>query len=333
MKKFSILLLITTTLVFSGCKNDLEVLAPYKETCIVYGLLNAADSTQYIRINRAFLGEQDASIMAQHPDSFNYPNILDVTLERWKNGSKLDSYSLERDSSINLEPGIFANTPNILYKTPQGKTIFSDSDYRLSIYNRVLGITTTSETMVLGKVNVLKPLVIPGNAIIIGLYNVPPYNVRFATDPEAAGYNLTVKFNYAEAPVNNPTALVSKTLELQLPNEPNSGVGSSAKEYLLLPEDLFGLAASQIPVDNNLNRTFKSLTFVFTAAAQEFYTYSEVNQPPTGLVQSIPDYTNIINGKGIFSSRYTTVIPNVYLDNTTMDSLRNGSITQPLRFQ
>lgn len=331
MKKFSILLLIIASLSLCSCNNDLDILAPYKETCIVYGLINAADSVQYVRINRAFLGEEDANIMAQHPDSFNYPDILDVTFERWKSGVKLYSFLLQRDSSMSLEPGIFANTPNILYKTPADTLIFSDSEYRLNIYNRTNGQTTSSITAALNNINVTIPQVLPGSTITVPLYNAAPYKVKFSTDAEAAVYNLTIKFNYTEFPNNNPTDFVYKSVDWSLGNFTNTGNGGNI-EVDLSGDDLFSLIGSTIPLNNTVNRRFSSLSFIFTSGAEPFYTYITVNQPPSGIVQSIPDYTNIENGKGIFSSRYIKRIEGGNLDSKGLDSLKNGRYTKELRF-
>jgi hypothetical protein len=52
-----------------SCHNKLEVLAPYKESVSVYGLLNQDDTVNYIRIGRVYLGEGNAVQMAAVQDS------------------------------------------------------------------------------------------------------------------------------------------------------------------------------------------------------------------------------------------------------------------------
>jgi len=59
-------------LFINSCKTDFDIIAPYKETTVVYGLLDPDTSVQYIKINKAFLGEGDALVMAQQMDSTNY---------------------------------------------------------------------------------------------------------------------------------------------------------------------------------------------------------------------------------------------------------------------
>ena len=42
-----------------------------------------------------------------------------------------------------------------------------------------------------------------------------------------------------------------------------------------------------------------------TVGSEDLNTYIKVNEPITGIVQKRPQFTNINNGIGIFSSRYT----------------------------
>ena len=44
-------------ILFSGCDNEVDINADWKETIVVYGLLNPNDSIQYIKVNKAFLNE------------------------------------------------------------------------------------------------------------------------------------------------------------------------------------------------------------------------------------------------------------------------------------
>ena len=105
--------------IFSSCSTDFEINAPYKETIVVYGLLNTLDTAQFIRISKAYLGEGNALVMAQEPDSINYADILDVKMERWQseNGPVLETFSLQRTDTIPKDEGIFAAPYQVYYRT------------------------------------------------------------------------------------------------------------------------------------------------------------------------------------------------------------------------
>ena len=77
---FFLLIIFTLT----TCKNKLNINAPYKEIPSIYAVLNPQENIQIIRINKVFLGEGDANVMAKVADSVNYnAGDLLVTLERF----------------------------------------------------------------------------------------------------------------------------------------------------------------------------------------------------------------------------------------------------------
>jgi hypothetical protein len=67
MKRTAITFGLAATL--CGCSSELDINAPYKDITIVYGLLDSRDPIQFIKVNKAFLGEGDAYVFAQIPDS------------------------------------------------------------------------------------------------------------------------------------------------------------------------------------------------------------------------------------------------------------------------
>ena len=78
MKK--ILFLLSTILLFS-CETEFEINADWQELMVVHGILDQSQQEQFVRINKAFLGEQDALVMASISDSSNYnPSDLLVRL-------------------------------------------------------------------------------------------------------------------------------------------------------------------------------------------------------------------------------------------------------------
>jgi len=75
-----------------------------------------------------------------------------------------------------------------------------------------------------------------------------------------------------------------------------------------------------ISYNPNVRRRSLYMDFVISVAGNEFNTYMEVNQPSTNIIQERPEYTNISNGLGIFSSRY-------------IKNQVSASDTRPIRFQ
>jgi len=61
---------------------------------------------------------------------------------------------------------------------------------------------------------------------------------------------------------------------------------------------------AQVTANPDLQRWSRNVEFIFSVAADELATYIDVNSPSSSIVQERPEFTNINNGIGIFSSRY-----------------------------
>ena len=61
MKKNTFLFLLSLIL-FSSCETDFNVNADWEEVMVVYGLLDQSQDKQYIRVNKAFLGDGNKKV-------------------------------------------------------------------------------------------------------------------------------------------------------------------------------------------------------------------------------------------------------------------------------
>ncbi|MEY2925298.1 MAG: hypothetical protein RLZZ337_1848, partial [Bacteroidota bacterium] len=100
------------SLSFSACDNELQVAAKWKEIAIIYGALNPSDAEQYIRIQRAYLDEQQGALsFSQESDSL-YFDTLTVTIDEFENGLYNKTYTLQKvdGNAIGLpkDSGVFS---------------------------------------------------------------------------------------------------------------------------------------------------------------------------------------------------------------------------------
>ena len=105
-----------------ACETDFEVNANWKEVTVVYGLLDQSQQQQYIKINKAYLGEGDALQMASVADSINYnPVDLVVKIYKVKDGTfgSVDTIGFVTlyDTILEKEEGLFSTDENIIYTT------------------------------------------------------------------------------------------------------------------------------------------------------------------------------------------------------------------------
>ena len=115
--KYFYVAFLTIILLFS-CNTDLDINADYKDITIVYGILDKNSDYQYIKINKAFLGEIASTQMAQVSDSVLYKKA-DVSLIKSKNGNYIKTINFNYTDTIKKNTGIFANDKNIIYVTDE----------------------------------------------------------------------------------------------------------------------------------------------------------------------------------------------------------------------
>jgi hypothetical protein len=101
-----------------------------------------------------------------------------------------------------------------------------------------------------------------------------------------------------------------------------SGTFTSELSY----EAYYRFLYNNIGPTDDLVRIFKGIDVEIWAAADDYATYINVNQPSQGIVQEKPMFTNVDGGIGLFSSRGRAIKKNVKLSASSMDSLWRACI-------
>ena len=329
-----VFLLLMTTII--SCNNDFNINGQFQEKTVVFGLLDFATDTNYLRIEKTFLqGTTDANLLATDAENFYYANgELKVYLEQWTNGSYVTTITadyVDGDSlGVPKDTGTFAASPNILYRlvTP----IDSMSMYKLFIVNTTTGDTITASTNVVHDFTTYYPTK-PGVYIDYSDTNKITYTCKQAVYGKM--YDLLMRFHYYEK--NNLTGdSVLKSVDWQIiSNKIGDNIdGSGNISYSIEKQAFFTFLASAIDPDENVVRSFSSIDFFWYAGGVELYDQYMNILANLGINEDYisPEYSNINGGLGMFSSRHREAIYGVKLYDVTLDSLACGSITRPLHF-
>lgn len=302
MKKIlSIVELILLVVFVYSCKTDVDLNADYKEITVVYGLLDPSDTVQYVKINKAFLGEGDALLMAANPDSINYgPNEISVSLREYTEaGTLIRTFPLIRtENEIIKEPGIFGNATNVLYKTTE--PILQDKEYELVVINKS-GEEVTARTEMVYQSSITKPNSVQKISFANNSGSYFDYTFKFTTGKNVKRAEMYFTFNYTEV---STTDTIEKSEEFYVGQIVTSSLkGGEALELDYNGENFYKELKNRIPVNNNVQRWIGNVDIKLVTVSNELNAYIEVNSPSTSIVQSKPEYSNINNGTGIFASR------------------------------
>lgn len=331
MKKLLFLFIATFTLL--SCENDFDLTEDWKDVTVIYGLLDQSLPVQYIRIEKAFLDPTtSALVLAKEADSLYYDDIMVQLIEFQSGNSSGSRYELERvnaiDEGFTRVEGVFATTPNILYKLT--RPIREDFTYRLEVIkngdteNRIQATTNICEDFELSA---------PGSSAT-SLRFRPGSETSFRWSPQDNSkiFTLNLKINYKEAPISNPTNFATKELVWVLDNDITPGAGQLAR-VSVEGEAFFEFMAEAL--EPGFVRSIDSLDIEIISGAEGFLDYINAGKINSGITSSdvIDPYTNLNEDFiGLFSSRFYKNKTGYDLELLSLDSLKEGYRTRDLGF-
>jgi len=333
------LFLILAAFSLNACDNEVDLIADYKDITIVYGFMDQTQDTQWVRVQKAFLGEGNALLFALEPDSNFYgaEQVDVIVLRRNSNNEVVDSTLLPKTAYHKpRNEGIFLSSPNFLY--PYAQPVDQNFRYELVIRNRNSGKETRGFTRITRKPLITNPP--NSNAIINFEQNAalpgsnPVYNFEWLKSDNVVAYQFSLIFNYEEFPTANPAQITLKSFTTlsSVFNPFRDEPTANNIRYPYSKRDFYNAVVANIQEDPARSRRFRNLGIMVHGANQDFFDYYEINRPSPSIVQKTNDFTNIDNGLGLFASRVSVGITGIRLHQNTIDSLRAGQFTNRLNF-
>tara|TARA_B110000495_G_C22950524_1_gene556646 strand:+ start:7 stop:1044 length:1038 start_codon:yes stop_codon:yes gene_type:complete len=318
MKKITFLFLLSSIL-FSSCETDFTVNSDWKEVTVVYGLLDQNEDKQYIRINKAFLGNENAYVMASVADSINYnPNNLEVKIEKLSaSGNVLLTKILTDTIHVKKEDGLFSTDENIIYVFDTDNFLNEEKEYKLTITNKISGNIVSSQTRLIHNLSLMSSFNNP--AYKMGFYSqtgdFSNTTIEWSHSKNADIYQMTLFVNYTEYGIDTLVKTVQKVYPIiKYDGNPNMSQQITGEEF-------FNLIAYNISSNTTVNRRLNNLDVLFSVGTADLNTYINLNEPPTGIVQERDLFTNIDGGIGLFTARYNKTQENIFLTTTTKEAI------------
>ena len=235
MKKIfcSLLLFYSIILFFSACSTKVDLYSDYKDITVVYGLLDSERDTNYVKINRAFMGPWDPEI-AIPADSCDYPNKLDVKLIEYRSNASSNNFQKTREMILdtvtihNKETGIFYAPDQLVYYTKEkinNNSSLYDYRYQLEI-DRGDTILTAITDMVGGPSFSMHQAALSFNTV-----TAETGMVTWTPCPNASIYEVVIDFNFVEVTDSNDS--IPRCMTWSLGSHPTSTLQMQDGKYIV----------------------------------------------------------------------------------------------------
>lgn len=344
---FFSLLSIFILILLSSCETDVELLAPYDETPVIYGVLDYTADTQFVRINKTFLGEGDPAQYSIIKDSIEYgENELRAVIYKYNNNRNLlDSFQLIAIDKPIREPGIFYNQDVRFYYTTEelltsNQTTDAEefifelrADIREESYTSEtrfpgLSVTTIQSPIIANQVPQRLAFVLPNQQ---GTFSSRQFS--FITDAFSASYSATLRMNF-DYVRSDGTIEANQYIDYDLGDFANDElVAFTEVNISVFGENLFVFIGNQLDLIPALEEVqIRDFEFRVTGATPELNTYLEVVQPVSQFTPVLNTFSNISNGAiGLFSSTATRTRI-AYLAEPTLKKLNESPLTDAYNF-
>lgn len=322
--RFIVLLLCTPACFFlERCSMELDVNAhPQADTTVVYALLDMSDTAQYVRITRSFGMTLDPATNT----TIRTPLFFD-SLKAFLVGQDDTIPLIKTDVSSEVIPGHPADNsiqPNYYYKT---EVPLSDPGYLLVIQNPQKDYEVYSSTAM------VQPFSVTGLEAGGRLNLIPgdSFTITWGSAKNGVLYQVAMRVVYYETPVGGTASL--KYFDWNLTN-PEKYPAHGIDEKKIYTSYFFSMMMMNLTEDDQVTRQLAHLDFFLTAAGVEVEISNSAFVAQAGLTSGyvLPVYSNVANGLGVFSSRYTERFLNITLTDAALNALACGNETKGLRF-
>jgi hypothetical protein len=307
--KLKSLLVFIIMLILVSCETDFNVFSEWKEITVVYGILDQSDSVHYIKINKAFLGADNNIQYAQIEDSSSYRGGLEVKLTENRNGAFRDII-FDTTPVYNKEPGLFYSAHQLLYKSTE--LLNEEGIYTLNIRNKTTGNVVTATTTLIHDFEIENPEP-SSEAYEFQSLVLNKQNFKWVSAINGKRYLLTIRFYFKEISSSGDTLLrwVEWAQDQMICENPSLQTVMMSSYY---NDKFFSTCRTYIPYTDPTDeamvntRLVHRVDFVYTVIGNDFNTYLDFNAPLVGVMPDKPEYSNISNGIGLLSCRFSKTI-------------------------
>ncbi len=310
MKIFKPLLFTSFFFTLLSCYNEVDINAEYKPMGVIFGILDPAADTQFVRVTRGYLSKENVLASTNISDSIYYKN-LNVSLYELSNvNDTLRKTTLIADATARtLKEGLFTTDGYAIYRTDGNFKLKPGFNYCLlvkSTNQNVPVMKASTETIFANTENgfidflepAIKPAQVPPNLTFYREKVRWSPNSGFSSKVELTQYYLEIDTTTKQEKMENFTITIPY----------------STGEYKFIRFGEFQEAIKQqISVNTNVVRFLDETKLRVTIISNNLDAYIRFLQKQEEF-QLTTNFTNVENGVGILASRTTVVKDLIFLE-------------------
>ncbi|MGB1102100.1 MAG: hypothetical protein ACPG21_00585 [Crocinitomicaceae bacterium] len=336
MKRFlaitGILGLFTFT---NSCETEFSLNGDYEIIPVVFGLIDHTDSIHMVKITKAFLGDGDNLLYAQNPDSSYFQSVVARIYEYDQFGDETGRIWNLTDSIVDTK-----STDGAFYAPEQKVYYFKANDLNPKYEYEIKVDINEGQAEVSAKTTLIDGFAIPNSftadpdfPITFAAFTVDEdddyknWKVDISEGKNAKLYEFNYDIHWTEYYEDGTTSsfTASRYVGSYGQEDPDSPLAFFA---LVSGLDFYTWLGESLPDDPNVvRRTFDGLDAHIDCAHEDLAKFMEVSEPVSGIAQIQPEFTNIIGGYGLFSSRQRISIIGKSLNSGSFKELARGSKT------
>lgn len=368
MFRIIFLLILLMPLLFS-CEEDFEIQEPNHELPVIYAFLEHKDpwggesgheDTNFVSVDKSFLGLSNKYEMASVSDSVNFQNYDDikVSLQRVESDN-IESKAIGEPILLNYtshykDDGVFARDNNIVYYTTQA--LMDDRNIKLEpepksddnyYYKLSVNIPGKKEAYAITKMirGITEGQYMQDHRVInlTSIHTGFNLKIDFLSNKDARIYDLSIRTYYYEKKKDGNIYLDYIDYKYHLPIISRTKGLASARMQFNIPLMPYLLSFTsqlsdtsdiiwRVPKTRGRNGLSETNAVIFTLGSQETYAYLMSSQFSDGPeITSV--YGNITNGLGLFTSKWNCLRGGFAIAESTVDSIALNSSTKHLKFK
>ena len=314
----------------SSCTTEVDLTAPYDSFPVVYGLLEVQADTQWVKINRTWLGEGNQLVAAQIADSSEFEaGSVDARIVELIPSSSGEIVGNElptgrewqiRDTLVDnkeVDGAFFGPTQRLYFAPTVEESLRDDMLYRVEMAlpdGKTAEATTSMIESSVGSINQPPPN-LPNYKMGFAAVNpdgsatYPNFPFKWTSSPGASLYNASLVVHYEEKYYADDelTLLDSarqRTLRIPVGTREVSNLnGFQTIDESFECERLYLELSTRLEENPRIRRVLgrydaeyqmeRAFDFVLEVANQDLAIYLDVNETSNSIVQDRPTWTNI----------------------------------------